>query len=47
MNPTPHRDDEAGERAPLFGRWGPWYALVVLELVIVILVCALLAARNG
>ena len=36
----------ADERAPLFGRWGGWYALVAADLVLVILLCGWLAARN-
>jgi hypothetical protein len=31
----------------LFGRWLPWYALILAELVGVILVCGWLAGRNG
>ena len=37
----------ADERAPLFGRWGGWYALVAAGLLAVILLCGWLAARNG
>ena len=27
------------ERAPVFGRWGWWYLLVVLDLALVIALC--------
>jgi hypothetical protein len=37
----------ADERAPIFGRWGPWYALVGAGLLVMILLCGWLAARNG
>jgi hypothetical protein len=37
----------ADERAPLFGRWGAWYALVAADLLAVILLCGWLAAHNG
>ena len=45
--PPPAPSDPVGARAPLFGHWGGWYALVVLELLLVIAVCGWLAARNG
>jgi hypothetical protein len=32
---------------PLFGRWGVLYALVALELVLVILLCGWLAGRHA
>lgn len=37
----------ADERAPFFGRWRVWYALVVAELIILILLCGWLAAKNA
>lgn len=42
---APPPDDEV--RAPLFGRWAGWYAVLIVELVVVILFCGWLAARNG
>lgn len=35
------------EPAPVFGRWSAWYALIAAELLVVILVCGWLAAKNG
>ena len=35
------------DRAPLFGRWAPWYALLVVELIAVIAFCGWLAAQRG
>ncbi|MEO6463918.1 MAG: hypothetical protein ABIP29_12665 [Candidatus Eisenbacteria bacterium] len=37
----------ADERAPIFGRWEIWYALLVAELIAVLLLCGWLAAHNG
>lgn len=48
--PADHGGAEAGppedDRAPLFGRWGVWYALVVLDLLLVILICAWITRRH-
>lgn len=38
---------EGEERAPLFGRWIGWYALMVAELAAIILFCGWLASLNG
>jgi hypothetical protein len=39
---VPHEasDGTPDERAPVFGHWGLWYLLVVLDLAIVIALCA-------
>jgi len=38
---TPERD----ERAPVFGRWSAWYAIVIVELVAVIVALYALTQR--
>jgi hypothetical protein len=35
------------DRAPIFGRWRVWYAIVIANLIAVILLCAVLAGMNG
>lgn len=35
------------ERPPLFGRWEAWYAILIVELIAIILLCGALTAKNG
>jgi hypothetical protein len=38
-------DPERDERAPVFGRWSVWYAIVIVELVAVIVALYALTQR--
>jgi hypothetical protein len=37
---------ETDERAPVFGRWGWWYLLVLLDLALVIALCGWLTRTH-